>query len=179
MIPLPVVWSLVRRFWWLIPVTAILVTASVYRIQRDNAHEDLAAANAALAAQEARHAALVAHERRTTSETLNGLRDELARLRAAAAGPVPVVRLCGPTRLGEVPGVPTLAGGVRDSSAPGGSLPGVSDGTASEPGPDYGPGLYFLADRGDRCSAQVRHLLDRHRKLSELASALPDVIETR
>lgn len=53
MIPLPVIWSLIRRFWWLIPVTAICVTASVYRIQRDNARSDLAAANAAVARLEA------------------------------------------------------------------------------------------------------------------------------
>lgn len=168
MIPLPVLWSLVRRFWWLIPVTAILVTASVYRIQRDNAREDLAAANAALTAQEARYRAEVAILNRTNQESVNGLQAELERLRAGAAGPVPVVRLCVGPRLPEVPGVPTLAGGTGDPRAPGGKLSSMPNGDSGD-GFDVGPGLYWLADDADRRAAQLRHLLERNRKLSELA----------
>lgn len=55
MIPLPVwpYWPLVRKLWWIVPVTALIVTAGVFRIQRDNARADLETANRVIAAQEA------------------------------------------------------------------------------------------------------------------------------
>jgi hypothetical protein len=161
-------WPWIRKLWWLLPVTALAVTATTFRIQRDSAREDVADLTASLAAQDARYRAQVTYERQTTADTVRGLEAENARLRAAASGPVPVVRMCvGPVPA--VPGIGTAAGGTGGTGAAGGFVPGLPDGTAADPF-DYGPGLYAIADRADRCSAQVRHLLDRHRRLSALAS---------
>ena len=49
--------TLLRRFWWLLPVTVILVTAGVYRVQRDHARSQAATLSARLAALEAQSAA--------------------------------------------------------------------------------------------------------------------------
>jgi hypothetical protein len=170
-IPVPVllkVWQWILKRWWLLPIAALAVTATTFRIQRDNARDDVAELTASLAAQDARYRAQVTYERQTTADTVRGLEAENARLRAAASGPVPVVRMC----VGPAPAVLGLgapAGGAGGTGPAGGQLPGVPDGAAADPF-DYGPGLYAIADRADRCSAQVRHLLDRHRKLSEMAS---------
>jgi len=123
---------------------------------------------AGLAEAGQRYAAQVERDARTNQEAVSAYESEVAHLRAAAV-PVGPVRLCrDPVRAGEVPAVPRVAAGTGGSAAAAGSVPGVSGGTAV--GPDIGPGLQLIADRGDRLSAQVRHLLERNRKLSELAS---------
>jgi hypothetical protein len=160
-------WELMKRFWWLVPVTAILVTAGVFRIQRDHARDDLMRLRATLAAQEAIYLAQLAQAKAATREAQTGYEAELERLRRAA-GAVPVVRLC--PRPAEVPGGGTAAGGAGGSGTAGGGVSGVPDGAAGEPGADYGPGLYALADDADRRAAQLRHVLERARKLSEIAS---------
>lgn len=51
---IPLLWlDLARRFWWLLPVTALAITATTFRIQRDNAREDVATLEARVAAVEA------------------------------------------------------------------------------------------------------------------------------
>ena len=51
--------AILKRFWWLIPVTVILVTAGTYRVQRDHARTQVATLNARITALEAQSAANV------------------------------------------------------------------------------------------------------------------------
>lgn len=169
MIPLPVWpwWPWVRKLWWLVPVTLLLVVTATYRIQRDHARDELKGLRATLAAQEATYKAQVAEAARVTKEAEAGYAAELERLRRAA-GAVPVVRMC----VGPVPEVPRLGAtvpGDGGTGPAGGGVPSLPHGAADDAF-DYGPGLYGIADRADRCSAQVRHLLDRNRRLSAIAS---------
>ena len=159
-------WPWIRKLWWLVPLTVLMVVTATYRIQRDHARDDLDALRATLAAQEATYRAQAAEAARVQEAVEAGYAAELERLRRAA-GPVPVVRLCvGPVP--EVPRLGTAVPGDGGTGAAGGLVPGVPDGTAADPF-DYGPGLYAIADAGDRCAAQVRHLLERHRRLSAIA----------
>lgn len=170
MIPLVGWWPLVRKFWWLVPVTVVAGFAVTYRIQRDIARDALADLRAAQAAQEATYQAQVAQWRQATIVAEEGYAAEIERLRRAA-GPVPVVRLC----VSPVPAVPRLGApvpGDGGAGAPGGGVPRVPDGTA-DGAYDFGPGLYWIADRADRQSAQLRHLLERNRRLSEISSSGP------
>jgi len=157
---------LLRKFWWLVPVTLLAVTAATFRIQRDHAREAVERLQAAQAAQEATYRAQVAAWRQATITAEEGYAAELERLRRAA-GPVPVVRVCRDPA--EVPAGGTAAPGAGGPGAPGGVVPGVPN---RDPiyGPDVGPGLYWLADDADRRAAQLRHLLERNRKLAEIAS---------
>lgn len=86
-----------------------------------------------------------------TQTASKGFQDELARLRttAAAAGPVPVVRVCKPAP--ELPRPATPQPGPDEGAPAGGVLP-------QEPGPDIGPALYGDADLADTLSAQIRGL---------------------
>ena len=67
-------WALIKKFWWLLPVTALCITAGVYRIERDRARtqvaalqsrltslEDITAANAAKALTEGGLGAATTH----------------------------------------------------------------------------------------------------------------------
>jgi hypothetical protein len=161
-------WPWIRKLWWVVPALALLLLAGVYRVQRDSAREDVDRLRAAQAAQEATYRAQVAQWRQATVAAEEGYAEELARLRAAARGPVPVVRLC--REPAQVPGGGTAAGGAGGTGAAGGVVPGVPHGDPGV-GPDVGPGLYWLADDADRRAAQLRHLIERNRKLAELASA--------
>lgn len=172
MIPLALwpYWPWIRKLWWLVPLTAIALAAATFRIQRDHARDELDALRATLAAQEATYRAQAAEAARVQDAVEAGYAAELERLRRAA-GPVPVVRLC----VSPVPAVPRLGApvpGDGGAGAPGGGVPRVPDGTA-DGAYDFGPGLYWIADRADRQSAQLRHLLERNRRLSEIASSGP------
>lgn len=165
MIPLAYL-ALARRFWWLLPVTALAIMAATFRIQRDSAREDVERLEAAVAAQEATYRARVAAVAAANTEAQRGYAEELERIRRDR--PVPrVVRLCvEPTA--PVPGVPTLAGGTGDPGLAGGFGPRVPGGDSA--GPDVWPGLQRLAEGYDVRNAQVRGLLKRQRQLEEMTA---------
>lgn len=130
--------------------------------------DERAKATAALAEAGRRYAAQVVADARTNQEAVRAYETEIEGLRRAAV-PVGPVRLCVGSSGGAVPTGAGDPAGARRAAAAAGSVPGVPDGTAQ--GPDIGPGLQLIADRGDRLSAQVRHLLERNRKLSAMAGA--------
>jgi hypothetical protein len=125
---------------------------------------DVAELTARLAAQDAQYRAQVTYERQTTADTVRDYEAELERLRAVP----PVVRRVRVCVDPAVPGGGTAAGGAGAPGEPGGDGAEVPGGTPV--GPDIRPGLQRIADAYDIRNAQVRHLLERHRKLSEMAS---------
>lgn len=126
---------------------------------------------AGLAAAGERYARQVEHDAQVNQESARANHDEIDRLRADLADrPLGPVRLClAPLRAGEVPALPSLAGGAGVAGLAGGHGDGVREGAAE--GPDIGPGLQRLAVAYDIRNAQVRALLERNRKLSEMVSA--------
>ena len=59
-------WALIKKFWWLLPVTALCITAGVYRIERDRARTQVAALQSRLTSLEditAANAAKAAHDK--------------------------------------------------------------------------------------------------------------------
>lgn len=121
-------WPLIRKLWWLVPVTALAITAATLRIQRDSARADGATLEARLAAAEAagraqaQAAALSELAWQRAADRLSG--ETNARLQAIYSERDSLARrlfdYADRARAGQVPGA---AGGA------GGNVPALGDGS--------------------------------------------------
>lgn len=134
--PLWPYWPFIRKLWWLLPVTALAITAATFRIQRDNAREDVAALEARVAAVEAAGRAQAEEARQSelawqrAAERLVG--ETNARLDAVAADRESLARrlfeYADRARAGTLPGTPGGAGrGDGAAPLPGSPLPALDD----------------------------------------------------
>jgi IS5 family transposase len=89
-----------------------------------------------------------------------GYQHELATLRAAAARPVPAVRLCAQpaTVAADYAPAQAIAAGPFATSAPADVFP-AGTGTDTTVSRDIGPDLFRLMERADAVSAQLRAIL--------------------
>lgn len=166
-------WAFLRRLPW--PVWAALAAVLAGLWMRESGYRAGVAAEQAvgakaLAAAAERYARQVEHDAQVTREIVRAKDLEIARIAADAADrPVGPIRVClDPVHTGAVPAVPTLAGGAGAAGLPGGNRDGLRPGAGD--GVDIGPGVQRLAVAYDIRNAQVRALLERHRRLSELAA---------
>jgi hypothetical protein len=97
-----------------------------------------------------------AKDTKAAKETTDALNAEIAKIRAAALQPIPVVRLCVAPRSVPAPAIPGRA--QPGEAASRGDVPSVPEGGGS--GPDLGPTLQRLALAADLLSAQDRACLE-------------------
>lgn len=98
-------------------------------------------------------------DRRARDAAEKGYLNELTQLRAAAANPVPVVRVCAPATADPVmPAAGGAAASAGGATAAAGLVPAgaVADAPGSR---DIGPALFRLIDEADRLSARYRAAL--------------------
>jgi hypothetical protein len=150
-------------------IAAVVVLWGLYAFGKHEGRAEEREKNlAAIGELQVRVATQMVRDAQVNEESVDDLEAELDRLRGAA--PLGPVRVCldTPRRPGPVPAVPSLAAGAGFAGVAGGDRDGVREGTGT--GVDIGPGLQRLAEAYDVRNAQVRALLERNRKLSELAA---------
>lgn len=127
-----------------------------------------AAAEAARAAERQAQQSVIdslKNDIRASQESSNAYQAELNRLRNAPVH-IPPVRVCKPTRnpAHDLPAARPPAGRPDATTEAGRVVPGDPPDDTDR---DIGPELAALADEGDRCSAQLRALIDWVGKISD------------
>lgn len=61
-------WILIKKFWWLVPLSALLITTATFRVQRDNARDREAVLKADIAARDIEDVAAINESNRRAND---------------------------------------------------------------------------------------------------------------